>query len=156
MQRGCRPKITVSDWTLTINGTIRTCIVIDRQPNSHYCWLARLAATFACMLTDHPGAQVGFSGLFCWFAWRRFISFHFSIVITSFGEEGAMCFSCICLVVLHVLVFVLSLFLLVSGIVCSDCGTTWTFLLFCFWCLKFCNVLIVFRRLWIWWQPTWP
>ena len=44
--------------------------------------------------------------------------------------EQSMCFSCICLSVLHVLVFVLFLFLLVSGFaaVCN-CGTPWTFLL---------------------------
>ena len=43
-----------------------------------------------------------------------FISF--SIVITSIGEEEVgLCFSCICLFVLHVLVFVLLIFLLVSG-----------------------------------------
>ena len=41
-----------------------------------------------------------------------------------------MCLSCICLFVLYVLVFVLFLFLLVSGLaaVC-DCVTPWNFLL---------------------------
>ena len=41
-----------------------------------------------------------------------------------------MCFSCICLFVLYVLVFVIFLFLLVRGLaaVCDD-GTPWTFLL---------------------------
>ena len=41
-----------------------------------------------------------------------------------------MCFLCICLFVLHSLVFVLLLFLLLSGLAAvSDCGTPWTFLL---------------------------
>ena len=41
-----------------------------------------------------------------------------------------MCFSCICLFVLYVLVFVMFLFLLVSGLAAiCDCGTPWTFLL---------------------------
>ena len=60
----------------------------------------------------------------------------FSIVITSLGEEGAgLCAyrAFVCLFVLYGLVFVIFLFLLVSGcrglaVVC-DCDTPWTFLL---------------------------
>ena len=44
-----------------------------------------------------------------------------------------MCFSCICLFVLHMLVFVPFLFLLVSGMVAvCDSGAPWAFMLsFC-------------------------
>ena len=51
---------------------------------------------------------------------RVFCFSPFSIVITSLGEERAgLCASYICLFILHALIFVLLLFLLVSGV---DCG----------------------------------
>ena len=54
----------------------------------------------------------------------------FSMVITSLGEEGAgLCASreLVCFV-LYVLVFVMFLFLLVSGVIAAyDCGNPWTF-----------------------------
>ena len=52
-------------------------------------------------------------------------------MITSLGEVGAgLCASRSCLFVLYVLVFVIFLFLLVSGLAAvSDCGSPWTFLL---------------------------
>ena len=41
-----------------------------------------------------------------------------------------MCFSCVCLFILHAQISVLLLFLLVSGLAAAcDCDTTWTFLL---------------------------
>ena len=52
-------------------------------------------------------------------------------MITPLGEEEAgLCASraIVCLFVLYVLVFVVFLFLLVSGLaVVCDCGTPWTF-----------------------------
>ena len=46
------------------------------------------------------------------------------------GAGLCVCFSCICLFVLYVLVFVIFRFLLVSGLaVVCDCGIHWTFLL---------------------------
>ena len=66
---------------------------------------------------------------------------HVSIVRSMLGEKGAswsMCFSCVCLFNLHALIFVIFLFLLVSGVAAaSDCGTPWIFLLTF---LQLCNL----------------
>ena len=60
----------------------------------------------------------------------------FIIVITSLGEERkswSMCFSCICLFILHVLTFVLFLYLLVSEVTAAyNCCNPWSFFFFFF------------------------
>ena len=57
-----------------------------------------------------------------------------------------MCFSCFCLFILHTLIFVLILFLLMSGLAAAyDCDTLWTFLIVVFklHCYLKCDTFIV-------------
>ena len=95
---------------------------------------------------SNPAARVSWcTSYFLWLCGFDYEAFHvdpylascsqvfsilFSIVITSLEREClSMCFSCICLFILHALFYVFSSSSLYQGLaVACDCGTPWIFI----------------------------